>query len=1150
MSAPAVPAGALAPVAVVWCRQVDNEAESPGYTTIPEEFPGRRETLEAIRVIGNLTVNVADTHDYWDPDPSQPLSYYPNLFLYPAAAGRYTCVGRMFLSTEDRPRLGMKTLVFSTADLVASGEFGPAILRAHASMGGKSAPPRVAAEPDASVFQAVGEGFLFHRGSTEPVVLVAADQWEAACQVVLDLVRVLPTSLVALSAFLVFPYFLPEAKVNPHEFTEQVPLALAVMRVPKGEAQGDRHSKRINSWESAPVALRDLTKPPAKGKDALPLVLQYVRDHLDVKLTEVARRVDAVEGDRTRREIQDAEAQGGKDRRKDMWRIGTAMETAALLLAKPKGRSVPMTGEAAKRANLYLQAQPATAVAPREEAIPAPDPAPDPAAGPSPSQHPPWLQRPADIAVPAAAAAAVGVPMSISDDNTLHAAPPSSAKPAAAGTAAPVTAGAAVAVTDAELDARIRRILEQRLAEMPRSTADPAEAAARDARLLSEVDGKIRLAADQSARGLVGVQSDVAARIAAVESRPIVDPKAVSAEVERNLHAQIDPAIAGLTEQTHASIQSTAEVWAERLREELRQSINDLKVGTSRSEDELRLALAAQLEVELAETKEQGTALREEIESRVRELLKTRTGELEQQRVRDLREVEQRLGLLIDGRTKDVETRVRAALVELQTRNAAALDPRFDQLEVRLGGQIEARAKEIETRLRSALNEQPALAAATVDPRVDAAERRLTALVEGRVKDAEARLRLALNEQQSKSAATVDPRIEAAEKRLAELIDGRAKDVEARLRLALNEQHAKNAANLDPRIEGVEKRLAILVDSRSKELEGRLRAAQTEQLTRGAQSLDERLDGAEKRLGVEREARLSELAESQTQALAGLQVRLQAYIEQKLHENQDREREKYVELLARLRTEVDQAIQKSVDPLRLDAAIRDRIAPQLEVARETQELAAGKAISEAETRLRAQQDDSVVRVEAVESQLEQREAELQRIERSLRTDVEDLDRRIQVLSDRVIPLLRRTWMKVGDLEKGPPLTEEMETRFKDLRREMVRELRRMEGELLEQTNDLRDRLEGTVAHQGRIWLNLLKQLSAENDELSADLVTGPRPASRPSRAARSMSDDEFFASDLGTPVAYAPVDADPPNPIAPTSGGDDPRDSRRRSRRS
>ncbi|MGB6442791.1 MAG: hypothetical protein WBF81_05805, partial [Thermoplasmata archaeon] len=250
------PTGGFSPVAVVWCRQVDNEAESPGYTTIPEEFPGRRETLETIRLVGNLTVNVADTHDYWDPDPSQTLSYYPNLFLYPAGNGRYTCVGRMFLSTEDRPRLGMKTLVLDTPQLVASGEFGAAVLQAWASMGGRPGADRPRAEPDVAVYQAVGEGFLFHRGTTEPVVIVAAEQWESAIDAIGELLRFLPTSLLALGAFLVFPYFLPEGKVNLHEFSEQVPLALAVMRVPEREALGDRHAKRIQSWEAAPVSLR------------------------------------------------------------------------------------------------------------------------------------------------------------------------------------------------------------------------------------------------------------------------------------------------------------------------------------------------------------------------------------------------------------------------------------------------------------------------------------------------------------------------------------------------------------------------------------------------------------------------------------------------------------------------------------------------------------------------------------------------------------------------------------------------------------------------------------------------------------------------------------------------------------------------------
>ncbi|HXY46775.1 MAG TPA: hypothetical protein VEK13_02605 [Thermoplasmata archaeon] len=982
----AVPASAplagLAPISVVWCRQVDNEAESPGYTTIPEEFPGRRETLEAIRMIGNLTVNVADTHDYWDPDPSQPLSYYPNLFLYPAANGRYTCIGRMFLSTEDRPRLGMKTLVFSTADLVESGEFGPAVLRAHASMGGKSGPPRVTAEPDASVYQAIGEGFLFHRGTTEPVVVVAAEQWESASQVVLDMVRLLPTSLIALSAFLVFPYFLPEAKVNPHEFTEQIPLALAVMRVPKGEAQGERHSKRLDSWGSAPVMLRDLTKPtPTRSRESLPLVLQYVRDHQDPKISEVSRRVDAVEGTRMQAEIQDAEGQGGRDRRKEMWRIGTAMETAALLLVKPKGRSVPMSGEAVKRANEYLQAQPSI---PIPRAIEAPLP-PEPISGPAPSpgttQHPPWLQRPVDIALPASSTP--GVPLSVSDDNSLR-----TGSPPPEGSASVAAAVAPVPVGDADLDARIRRILDQRLAELPKPVADPTEAAQRDARLLATVDTKIREATEQSARGMLGVQADVGARIAAVESRPVLDPGTVSAQVEKNLHAQLDPTLAEVTEKSRQAVQSATEAWSARLREELRQSIDEAKAGFAHGEDELRTALAAQLEVELAETKEQGTALREEIEARVRDLLKAHAAEIEQRRTKDVRDLEQRLGILVDGRTKDVETRLKAAVTDLQSRSSAALD--------------------------------------------------------------------------------------------------------------------------------------------------------------------ERVNGVEKRLGVEREARVAELSVAQTEALAGLQVRLQAFVEQKLNENQEKERDKYVELLARLRTEVEQTLAKTVDPSRFDAAIKERIAPAVASARADQQLALTKEIAEAENRLRAAQDDGLLRVETVESRLAQREADLQRVENGLRSDLEDLDRRIQVLSDRMIPLLRKTWLKVGDLEKGAPISEETEVRFKEIRREMVREMRRIEGDLVEQTNELRDRLEGTIAHQGRIWLNLLKQLSQETEELSGDLLTGPRPAQRPSRLNSYRSQDDFLASDLGTPVAYAPLGEDPPNPIAPPDGSADEasRDARRRPRRS
>ncbi len=988
MESPAanLPAG-IAPTAVVWCRQVDNEAESPGYTTIPEEFPGRRETLETIRLVGNLTINVADTHDYWDPDPAQPLSYYPNLFLYPAANGRYTCVGRMFLSTEDRPRLGMKTLVFPTVELVASGEFGAAVLRAHATMGGRSGPMRPTAEPDGSVYQAVGEGFLFHRGSTEPTVIVAAEQWEAASEVVLDLVRLLPSALVALSAFLVFPYFLPEAKVNLHEFTEQLPLALAIMRVPKGEAYGDRHTKRLQSWQAAPVGLRDLTKPSAsRARDNLPLVLQYARDHLEQKLVEVARRVDLVEGSRTRGHLHDPDHQGGRDRRKEMWRIGTAMETAALLLARPKGRTVPMTGDAAKRANEYLRAEP-----PAPLSV-APEPLPAAATAFAANQLPPWLRSPTEIRVPPPGP--VAVPVSVSDDPSARAAPaPAASVPASSETSTALRPSAAVtptAVLPPPASAPTTALFVPfrpgpAEPEPSRPVARPvppvADTAEVEARLLATLDRQLRESADRTARSLVELRADLSSRLAAVEGRPSVNPGEVIEAAERKAREAVDPLVNGFEERTKQSVQSAGERWAARLREELRQGVDELKAQSLRAEEELRAALVTQLDLELAESREQGNALREAIEERVRDLLKDRTTEADQRRTKELRDVEQRVAILVDGRTRDLENRIKATVAEQ----------------------------------------------------------------------------------------------------------------EARL-LALS---------------------------------------------------DERAVRAEQRSATEREARVSELSEAQTQALAGLQVRMQAYFEQKLRENQEREREKYVELLARLKVEVDQSLAKSIDSAQFETAVRDRVAQVLERARADQEKVVASGLADTELRLRQHQEEAVSRVERVEAKLQQREADLARLERSVRHEADDLDRRLQVLSDRMMPVVRKTWLKISELEKGGGSPEDGANRVGELRRELTRELRRVEGELLEQTSELRDRLEGTIAHQGRIWLNLLRQMSSDSGDGPGSAV---RTAKRGARPTEELTDEEFLSTDLRSAAGYPGFD-DPPNPLSPRVDPELDPPARRRARR-
>ena len=1214
----AAASGSVTPVAVVWCRQVDNEAESPGYTTIPEEFPGRRETLEAIRIVGNLTINVADTHDYWDPEPGQPLSYYPNLFLYPAAGGRYTCVGRMFLSTEDRPRLGMKTLVLETAALLASGEFGAAVLRAHASMGSRTEAPRPSVEPDTATYQAVGEGFLFHRGTTEPVVLVAAEQWDGASQVVRDLVRLLPSSLVALGAFLVFPYFLPEAKVNIHEFTEQVPLALAILRVPKGEAQGERHAKRIASWDDAPVTLRDLTKPPTgRGKETIPLVLQYVRDHAETKIAEVARRVDQVDIPRTKATLDDPERQAGRDRRKAMWRIGTAMETAALVLSRPKGRSVPMSGETAKRANEYLQARPPPARAPAPDAPATSAPAsaapsdPTAPAPPSPSQHPPWLQGPAAVAVPPSGP--VAVPVSVTDDPSLRPAP----KPAESAAPSPAS--------DEEITAWVKREVDLRFAELARgrpSGPEPAlldlkvQTAVRDleAKWDALVDARFREMAESQARSLTTFQKEILPRVGAVEARPSVNGDDIKAQVDRALASAVGPRIAEISGRL-SIVEARPNVQPADLSKEVSRGLQtglDAKLGALesrlaaiegrpalRSSDvtkEVERSLAGGVDPKLAAvdarlaavesrpslssadvSKEVGRSLSEGVDTRLGGI-ESRIAALETRPFLSSTDVSKEVGRSIstgvDGRFAGLEGRV--AVIEARPAvsppdvskevarsvesgvgpRVAVLEARLAALELRpaLGeGDVGAR---VEKSLRS-----------TVDPRFAALEEKMRQAVAasgeawaGRVRTElqtavdDLAARSARAEEEVRAALVAQLELEIAETKeqgasLREEIESRVRDVLKEREQALEQRRAKDVREL-------EQKLGVLVDGRSKDLETRMSSAIGGVQDRALGAADERLAQLERRLSIEQEARAAEVAESQTQSLAGFQVRMQSFFEQKLRENQERERDKYVELLARFKGEMDQALSRTMDSGRFDAAVQERVARAIAQARADQEKAIGEHVTEAELRLRVAQDEGVARLEQVESKLEAREAEVSRVERTLRHDLEELDRRVEVLTDRMLPLVRKTWVKVGEMEKGGPVPVAGEDdRVKELRREIAREIRRVEGEMLEQTSELRDKLESTLQSQGRIWLNFVRQLSAAGEEMSPSGPSLARGNAR--RAIRSpvpAPDDDVLDADLTESGRLGGAfDEDPVNPLDPEANappGPASRDARRRARRS
>lgn len=1088
-----------APVAVVWCRQVDNEAESPGYTTVPEEFPGQRETLEVIRAVGHLTVNVADTHDYWDPDPSQPLSYYPNLFLYPAYGGRYTCVGRMFLSTEDRPRLGMKTLVLDTGQLFSSGEFGATVLRWHASMGGpRREGTRPPPAPDPNLFQLLGEGFLFHRGATDPLLVVASDDWEVAMQTVLELVRLLPASLVALGAILAFPYFLPQPKTNLHEFTEQLPLSLALMRVPRAEAAGDRHAKRMASWESAPVTLRDITggvpPAPAKGRENVPLVLQYARDHLEAKLLPISQRVDLVEVARVRGHLADPERQSGRDRRKEMWRIGTAMESAALLLQRARGRHVPVNVETARRAQEYLQARlpeaDPNAPSVEEAAVVTPLPA---AVATAATSVPPWLRPPPEPAPPPAPTAPEVVPVSISDDPSLlpptaRAAGPAttpavtSATPVAAshasatatasssnatplpppgaslsappvGAVAPALAAATapppidVAALRSQLQQDLFRLLEERVATLPQRLAT-APALSLDERLRADLEARtearVRASVEQATerlnQGLAALekrQAEAVDRRMAELERTLPDRTrlGIADELDKRFRTLIEPRLADAERKAAAAVEAGTAAGRTAIRADLERTADALRAGIRKGTEELQIALSAKLDTAQRESRQREETFRAQLDATVAAAVAARTADLDARHARELKELEARLAAQGEATSREGTDRLQGIAQQLQTST--------QQLDARLAQAAERSRREVDAAVAAAI---------------------------------------------------------AA--RLSELDARRARELKE-----------------------LEQRTLQLIDSRSKETIERSSALSPAQETRATSLVDQRIALSEDRARQSLEERLGQLQEARESALAELQVRLQSFFEQRIHEAQERERQKYLELLARLKSEVETAMTRAVDPSRFDASLREKVARTIETLRADQQRAIDSRLATAEERLKVDQAELTEHITRIEAALEDRRAELQALDDAVRAEIDDLDRRTQILSDRLVPIVRKTWLRVAEVQQGSGPSAEAEAQVNQLRRDLTRELHRIDAELLERTTEIRDRMETAISSQGRVWLTLIRQLSQ---------LTGDRRG--PGGAPRLDPDDPESLRELSSslfPAAPSPDPNEPVNPLDP-----------------
>jgi hypothetical protein len=1154
------------PVAVVWCRQVDNEAESPGYTTIPESFSGREETLEIIRLVGNLTVNVADTQDYWAPGPPQPLSYYPNLFLYPAFQGRYLCVGRMFLSTEDRPRLGMKTLVLETSKLLASGDFGAAVLHWWASMAGGKGDGRRPPVPAPTLYPLLGEGLLFHRGDSAPVLAVASGQWESAMEVIFDLVRSVPAALLELGAILAFPYFLPQPKTNLSEFTEEVPLALGLMRIPEAEARGDRHKKRLANWYATSLTFRDLTAAPApsgKGKDAVPLFLQYVRDHQTDKLQQISQRVDAVELPRIQGFLADPDRQSGRERRKEMAKIASAMESATVLLAKGKPKHLPVNSEVARRAQAYVKVTPGPLVDS--------DPSPDPVLAPPPDVSggiPSWLSKGVDPASAPAAPTAPGVPevvpVSKSDDPSIQ--PPAPAAPTidmdavrreiaaaqerfVAGRFQELQAGLGAVVTarlGSDLPTAVRPLLESQLAlaraEMRReaeeivrtfvgSTPPPSLSEVKGA-IASELDQRLPKRAEVERTLLEETTARLDARLREVSERM---ESRLAAEVQAKLAELTPPLRTGLATAVSERVDTKFAEAAPKIESRVAAEVGpklDARLGELARRMEARLleletrgAQAAVgsageaakrfdqrlTDLELRSTRETAAALLElqkKIDSRLSEL-ETKAGQLTASSVAAA-EGRIRSGLVGSVAT-EIDRRVTATLArELQENPKGAIAERIDgrvDAAVRLAdrskdARIDAAVMSLETRLESRLKAlqvaappstarlmeslQPGIdtriLAALEEPkrsieelrkelaeRTDALRSRVQGDLTERLRDALAKETLAraadieeltkhLEAKVNGLAARPPPGLAELEGRISEQVEMRVRDLQNRAVTAAKE--------IDQRLAGV-----------TQEMDGKIRELQSELETRIRASGEERAQLAESNLSGVLESRLAESRELQARASSDLQLRVQAYADQKLRDSEERTRQTMVELLGRMRQEVEATVARGSDPARIEQLVKDRLFRALETLRADLERATDQKLVDSEQRVQESVRESLQRFETLQREIRGQTKELLKIEQAMHTEIDDLDERLVALSDRLVPVVRKTWLRISEIEKAPGGAPELEGRLTQLRRELKEEFRHVETEQAERIREIRDRTEEMIQRQGKVWLSIVRNLS-------------------------------------------------------------------------
>ena len=296
---------------------------------------------------------------------------------------------------------------------------------------------------------------------------------------------------------------------------------------------------------------------------------------------------------------------------------------------------------------------------------------------------------------------------------------------------------------------------------------------------------------------------------------------------------------------------------------------------------------------------------------------------------------------------------------------------------------------------------------------------------------------------------------------LSDLVDARAKELQGRQAKDLKETEARLTQGLEARLRELQEKLS-----------------QRTQLDKGEgqAALNARILESDGRIAEKVESIRSELQEAQVRSMADLQVRLQAYTDQKLREDLEKERQKYVELMARLKGEVDAIVARVPESAKFDQAVRDRVQRGLEAQRpELQRIVDARATT-TEDAVRVDLAEVTERLQRAEADVGSRREEFQKLEETVRSELDDLDRRAQILADRLVPVVRKTWLRISELEKMRP-EETSGPALDAVRRDLQREVRRLEVVMDERVQEIRGRMETAISNQGRVWLTLVRQLS-------------------------------------------------------------------------